>query len=507
MNVVAKWQRLVEDQQALRLLVVLVSLLWSAVVLLQNPVLNDDAYGYLRAALLFREEGLAAVFDRYGWYGYSVLIGVLDAGLPGGVKAAAHVLNAALLALLVLAFVDCAALLQPAPRTRLLAAGILLFPLLNEMRFYVVRDFGFWAFTLLSLCQLERQRRQPGWWLACGWCLALLAATLFRLEALLLAAFTPLGTWRGADWRARAQPYVVLVLMASLLLLLAQLTGADLPARLQYAYRFYLPPLGDLPATFAAEAEAVITLLYSAGNFPRSADFAYGVVLLALNHLVVFAANLIEALGTPLTLLLAVGLWRGWLRGRLQGVWAAYWQVSALSLFVFLCLMHFLTQRYATLLCLLLLVWLPTLLQQADLALQQTMHPRRWRLAGGLVLALLAVDSLFSFGHSQDYLQQAVAWTRSNLPPGQTLLTNNRFVAFESGRMPDFDQPPATLADTLRLVPLNSPLVVVLKAGDDAGRQQLADLANLQLLACFANRRGDEARVYHVNDPALPQSP
>ena len=238
MSVVTKWQRLVEDQQTLRLLVVLVSLLWSAVVLLQNPVLNDDAYGYLRAALLFREEGLAAVFDRYGWYGYSVLIGVLDAGLPGGVKAAAHVLDAALLALLVLAFVDCAALLQPAPRTRLLAAGILLFPLLNEMRFYVVRDFGFWAFTLLSLSQLERQRRQPGWWPACGWCLALLAATLFRLEALLLAAFTPLGAWRGTDWRTRWQPYVALVLIAGLLLLLAQFTGADLPARLQYAYRF-----------------------------------------------------------------------------------------------------------------------------------------------------------------------------------------------------------------------------------------------------------------------------
>src|SRR5690606_39474249 len=106
----------------IRLAAVALSCLFSLAAVLAEPVLNDDAFGYLRAAELFRDQGAGAVLNEYGWYGYSLLIALLDGILPGGPLAAAHLLNAAAFALLVWVFITPMSEYRAGMRVRLFAA-------------------------------------------------------------------------------------------------------------------------------------------------------------------------------------------------------------------------------------------------------------------------------------------------------------------------------------------------------------------------------------------------
>ena len=60
-------------------LALLVSLLFSLLLALTNPLLNDDAFTYIKAAERFQQDGIDAVLQEYGWHAYSVLIALADA--------------------------------------------------------------------------------------------------------------------------------------------------------------------------------------------------------------------------------------------------------------------------------------------------------------------------------------------------------------------------------------------------------------------------------------------
>src|SRR5690606_4389031 len=86
--------------------------------------------------------------------------------------------------------------LRPAspPRLRWFAVMvILLYPEINEMRYFLIRDFAFWAFALWSLSLLVDYSANARLGSAIGWCLCVLLATAFRLEGLLLLALAPLA--------------------------------------------------------------------------------------------------------------------------------------------------------------------------------------------------------------------------------------------------------------------------------------------------------------------------
>lgn len=452
----------------LTLVTVLLSMLWSLLVISQHAILNDDAFGYLRAAELFQAGEAQRVLQEYGWYGYSWLIALLEPWLPGGLVVAAHILNTLSYAVLVCAFLLlCREYGQSNPATdrhRLqwyAAITILACPLLNEMRYFLIRDAAFWALALLSLQQILRfnhrgLRRHALWW-----CLSLVGASLFRLEGLLLLALTPVGLLlphspdteaRRQQWRRAGIAWGLALATTVAISVLSLLFGLDLPSLAAYAYRYYLPELGALTLVLGDSIATANAGIFSAENFPRNDDislllgllvllFAYGVALLAV---------LLKALSLPVAGVL------GWyarhgkprLPPHCRGPLLAYGGTCLLALVLFLAIMHFLTQRYATLPTLLLLSLLP----QALVALQNRLRRRgleqRFRLAFALCLLFLLVDGLISFGDSKQYIEQAIAWSRDQLPADATLHSNDMAIARGSGLIVDYDrveQNPATL--------------------------------------------------------------
>jgi hypothetical protein len=167
-----------------------------------------------------------------------------------------------------------------------------------------------------------------------------------------------------------------------------------------------------------------------------------------------------------------------------------YIAIATLALLLFVVIMQFLTQRYATLLTLLVLALLPPALD--DLYARVT-RPRRFHGWLCFLVFYYVVDSLFSFGYSQRHVEDSIAWARAELPPGTQLKTNNFAIAYGSGHVEDYH---LTQRDTVAVVAsAASDDVLVLEV--DRGRgdflDENGDLAELQR---FTNERGDEVRVY-----------
>lgn len=499
-------QAVTPSSAPIALLAVLLSCLFSFVVILQNPLLNDDAYGYLRAAEVFATNGAQTVLETYGWYHYSFLIAWLDRVLPGDGLFAARVLNTALYALLTWIFIRLARELRDTPRVQLFAAAcILLFPLVNEMRYFLIRDTGFWAFALLSVVFLIRYRATATLGNALGWCASLCLAAAFRLEALLLLALAPLSlllpcTQLAPAERGRrfARLLGVLGAVAALVLAAAFAAGFNLFALIAFAYRYYLPELAELLPGIRATAEGVGAAMFRPDNFPGEHSAIHALPALLVGDLLALVTNLVNALGAPATLFLLYYRLRHAplaLPAAASRVLLTYIGGSLLALLLFVLIMHFLTQRYAALLCLLVLSMVPAMLDDVYAAAQQAGSVRRFRYAFGFLCFALLVDSLLSFGYSQSHIDQGIAWAHAEIPDGARVTTNNFALAYHSGRVPDYDK---TVRDY-------AAIVAVAQRGDymlfevdhDADTADLDANPELTELRRFSNERGDEVRVYH----------
>jgi hypothetical protein len=156
--------------------------------------------------------------------------------------------------------------------------------------------------------------------------------------------------------------------------------------------------------------------------------------------------------------------------------------------------MHFLTQRYALLLCLLLLSLVPLILDDLYAAARQRGTLKRFHAIFGFYCFYYLVDSLVSFGYSQQHIVDGLAWTRSDMPAGASLKTNNFAVAYHSGRVADYDK---TVRDTSVVVQDSTTGdYLVLDVGHDDDTQALDSNPQLKPLERFANERGDEVRIY-----------
>jgi len=476
----------------------LFSLWW----IFKSPVLNDDAYQYLRAAELFNSDGIHAVFARYNWFNYSILIALLNKVLPGGLLASAHVLNMLLQTLLMTTFVRLSQRLNGGRRIAWLAALVLLaYPQLNEMRFTLVRDFGFLAFTLLSLEFLLLVRDSGRWQHAVLWTLAISLAAVFRLEALLLAAVAPLALLGNGNNRKVVLLYAAMLALALVATIACALLQVDLLAQMQFAYRYYLPPLFDLPSLLTQQSHALRQLLFTHDNFPGYHSTAHELVILLFAYGYTVLANLAQALSFPVTVLLLHALWRGWLRPAdgWRGPLAVYGFGSLLSLGAFVCIMHFLTARYALLLSLLLLLLVPGVLNRWIEHAQAQRSQRRYLLIGWFFVVYFFTDSLISFGYSTAYLPQALAFLQTSDTQSSALVTNNLYLAYGSGRIKEYDQSDIAVSEALAKVQSGNTLALMLRASEQEARMLLEQDQRLSLAQRFGNKRGDEVRIYQVH--------
>ncbi|MCB1648962.1 MAG: hypothetical protein KDI25_05435 [Pseudomonadales bacterium] len=433
---------------------VLISLLLSVWHALINPIPNADAFEYVRIAHVSIDEGIAAAFALYPSATYPVLMGIVHRLTGFDLFTAGHVVNALCFALLVFSFITLVQQFRSGPRVTLLAALVILaFPSLNEVRYFLIRDIGFLALMFSAAVQLVcfGRTRWPRHGIA--FVLLSLGAALFRAEALVYLPLVPLVLLFAGreEWGRNVR--AVLALEAALLtggilaLLAGAMSGFDIPGTLQRMLQVYWPFLRDALQSISAENSPLNEAIFGeyAANF--SDDYLWAFMLAGLTA--VLLLSLLEAFGLPALLLFAWGGRRGMPRGDTltTRVVLAYALVGFLILLGFLVLTRFLTTRYTLLFCLMMLAFLPLVLDRAWAAATGSQRPRLWR---GLLIFLLlfsAVDSHISFGKSKESLQQACDWLQQNTQEGTTVLTNSSYVAYFSGRVADYDKVVRYLAD------------------------------------------------------------
>ncbi len=435
----AVWQRI-----DIRLLAVMTSLVISGFTLFFVELPNDDAYVYVRTAQIFLDEGAAAAFAHYGWAGYSILIGMVSQlGIP--LFSAAYLINAALFALLVYTFVSLAMKLSDDPRIAQFAAlTVLLYPELNEFRHYVIRDIGFWAFSLFGLLQFMRFREAPDSRSAMRFITSLLLATLFRAEAALYLAVMPLTLLVDPALQSaqRKQLFWILgrlVYGAGIAITVALLImGVNLPGQVLEFFSVYLPFIQGTFDPTPAETAELGRLLFGEYAATFSQEYMTGVIAAGL--LVILAMSVFYGISGAYFWLLVYGAWKRYLPIRHSAYWPAlaYIAVNTLILLCFLYITRYLSSRYAMLLSVLLVLLLPfVVVRLQDAAGSKSKLVRSLLI---LFFAFCFFDAHVSFGRSRDYLLDSANYVSGNLNPANTVLTNNHTIAYFSGQVPAFDE-------------------------------------------------------------------
>lgn len=177
-------------------LVFAASLLLSLIAVLNNQVLNRDGMFYVELADSVMSHGFW--LDRWGFVFLPALIALTSVLTSLPLEGSAHLLDALFLA------GTCSLLVAIVRRSMPEAAWaaclvVLAMPAFNEYRDQVLREYGFWFFSVLALwLAIPRDGAVISWRAALACQIAIICAALFRLEALIY--FPALLFWQA--WEA-----------------------------------------------------------------------------------------------------------------------------------------------------------------------------------------------------------------------------------------------------------------------------------------------------------------
>jgi hypothetical protein len=411
---------------------------------------NPDGALYLRAAELFSAGQWREGFAVYRWPTYSLTIALVMFVTGAGAQLAVQVANA---------LFDCATVVIFVALVRRLAIGqgdrsligwaafiIVLHPRLVQLRPMVIRDHGFYSFFLLALYLVVRDHQIASRWIKPAICGSIVAAALFRPEALLLGVIVPLFyLYNAASPQKRWLPMLLAIAMVCALLVPAYsvwTSAALLPSTPGSGMRENLAErLQDLFAIMSDRVARLRDLLPPGRNT--------GIVAYVGITLAVAAETVIRSITIPIAVLAILAFTPRRLMPDFAArfvLWFAGWQVPLLL--AFMALTFFLDQRFAIMLALLLTI--PAAFTLGAIAVEWGQRvPRARYLFPAAVLAVVIpwainVPRLTKL----EYLRDAGRWIGANTPAGARILTNDARIAYFSGRSYNQDVVPRATAET-----------------------------------------------------------
>ncbi len=175
---------------------------------IHDSVINRDAIVYISTAENFLENGFAGTFRSYSWLSFSILGAMLSKVTSLSLENSFYFINTFLYALIPVFFVRLYHVVTDnKDALPLVGLLILLLPSFNGYRDMIIRDVGFWCFSLLALLSFLRFAQTKKLFHSIIWQLAIGMAIFFRLEGLAWLIGLPLCLlWMGpAALRIRTQ--------------------------------------------------------------------------------------------------------------------------------------------------------------------------------------------------------------------------------------------------------------------------------------------------------------
>lgn len=484
--------------------------LWSGI---SESVINTDGVCYLQSAENL-SHGLHAAMHacvQAKWPFYSILIAGLVSISHISYVLSAYLIDGVFSVLTVIMFVKIVLWLSQSvdqnvdskKQQSLLwfaAIVILLSNEFNSVKYYIIRDHGFWAFYLLSLYFLLHFFRDHRWQYAIAWCVSLVVATLFRIEGAVFLVLLPFLTLLNStlSFSARVVSFfkmnALLILMGVGLLLYVLITSPSNLGRLSELPLQFTQGFSQLALDYKMRTDQLSKYVLS--HFAAS----YSAWILLITLIIWYVISVIKNVSFVYSVL-AVYAWSKKTLKASQASHLVLWGYLLINVIVtalFLAEHMFLAKRYLIALSLIVMIWVPFALQQLSMKWEH----QKWPLI--LILILMVASSLggfFEFGHSKKYIHDAGTWLEKNTPMDSKVFSNDMLVMYYSHRY----------GKDLFANEKNFKNINIINNGKWKDYQYLAlridkkDLntsmpliqeINEQPIKIFANKRGDQVRIY-----------
>lgn len=404
--------------------VVLVASLMLSLLAFQGHLINRDGMLYLDMVNAILEKGSHAELSNFGsWLFFlPILVAGMSAITQLSPESCAYILNACFLAgtsVLLVAWVR-----RRMPEATWAACIVVLaLPAYNQYRHEILREYGFWFFSMLSFWLAMQASESYRLRSAILSQLALATAALFRMEALI---FMPaLMLWQasvapaGQGWRHGLIMGILPISVAIAGGLLIATGVVSVPTRLVH----YLEAANPWQAVENIR-QAAQKMSEAAFKFKYSREEAPYILLFGL--LSVIPMKFLSMCGLfviPLTYQLATQ--RNWLTRwqPLPWMWVAYMLVLA----AFVIHMHFLVGRYVSMLNLLAV---PVI--ASGFALMMQRFPR-WKFLMVVLALMMMLANVVSLTPKKTYIIEAGKWLSTHAVDTRKVGVNNARIAYYAG--------------------------------------------------------------------------
>ncbi len=418
-----------------------VSLILSLWCVWADPVVNNDGVYYFRLAGEIYEGDWSSVTSLYVWPFYPMLISFVSAVTGLNIELSAHLLNAMLYVLLVIAFIAVIHELGGNRRTLLIASLIILsLPTLNKYRPYIIRDAGFLAFYMWSMLFLFRYWKTSSRASIVAWVACLLSAFLFRVEAAAFLVGTPilLASKTGLLTRSKWLLSLIIFVIAAILFSALVSWGFRHEAFLDAKDTTDSAVQGVLHAwdRIGEGIDKKIELLRD--DFLQYSSKRYAWLVYVSSMIVVALAELVRGMSVVYALIVGYGMVKKvtFPTNRVYGLWLGVIGINVLVVIGFEIVMGFVVRRYMMALILTLMLLAPFILSSLyeDWRSKTNIVNPRWLFPATMALcAVVTIKGLDVFT-DKHYLRDAGHWISANTPAESNLHSNNLILIYYSGK-------------------------------------------------------------------------
>lgn len=480
--------------------------------LLWEPTINLDGIIYIKTAALLSNGNWQGAYESYNWLFYPWLIAMLGKLGGMGLESAAHLLTAVFAAILTYAFITIIAETGGNRLTLLIAALVIVFhPELNEERYQVIKDHGYWALYLLSILTYLRYYKSPDWRNGILWGLLMAVATLFRIEGIVFLISLPLVGLVCLHWswqkrllfflRANSFAFLLLTTIIIFYFLYPELFHKY---RENFLERFSYYDFYSITTMLNNKSAILIKALLG-----KWAD-EYALYIILAIPLIIFSAQILKAL-TPIYVIILIIATR--LSSRFPQpkyitpfIWICLLNLGLLAGFMFSSKHFFLQMRYVIPLMLVVLIWIPYILSSIYNKWQNENHKSLKKCWKYYILAfLLAANALEGIvylpGHSKLYVKEAGLWLKENMPKQADLYTNNKKILYYCGHCSSNHKFKSALTQS-DLVHLTTSQHNYLALWTKHGKSPEVNLISTTLgarpIKVFGNKRNDRVSIFYL---------
>ncbi|VVN92361.1 hypothetical protein PS718_02003 [Pseudomonas fluorescens] len=451
------------------------SLLLSLIAVMGTATVGRDAALYIDIAQQVTEQGPDVAWATFDWPWFSLLLAATHSILRLPLELSAYLWCGLFFAGTCALMVDC--IRQRSPDiTRWACLVVLAMPAVNAFRNDIIRECGFWFFCTLALWLALRWQARGGWLRAAFIHMAIVAAALFRLEALLL--IPALAFWQLPSlWSSsRRLSFIQFSLLPVIGLLVVSVTGVLMSARV-VLYLDMIEP-HSVFASFRMLCDQFANSLINKYSQDEAGRIIFFGILATMT---ITFVKLMGPFAIPFILRRNWGVLGIYWRDYRPFAWVALLYLVVLVLFFIK--QQFMNARYMSFLNLL---FVPVLAM--GLAAFAREFPRLGK--GLVVLALLVMlSNVISTGAGKTHYVEAGRWMSSHVESdAPTYFTDGR-ISYYAGR--GYVLPVLTQEEAISPAHAGDYRYFVIEAkGDEPWLNEWLAAHKLRILEHFANRKG-----------------